>query len=410
MSRGNLWGPLSFGGPGELGRRRQQQQHTQGTTASTPQPQKHSGAHGGTPTPSLLARALPRKLRPCLTLAGEAGNCDARRGLKWLSVLRHHSPGGQDLESPEPGAGRGASLHVGQALLRPACGGAGPALRQAACAFVAQVGPTTGEPGLSHQPCAAPARHGATDSGLPSPAGHPCPLKPRAGPAAPTGAPLRPRGHGQLPAPRPAPPATARCPHPPCTGRRRRGPAAEAGGRLGSARLGSAPPRRAAAGGSRSRSRRGAWPAAAAAAPRGCPAASLRRAEAGRRRGALHQPGYIAAPGLRGGVGNAEPAALPAPHVREEGREEAAPTGRAAGRDQPGTGPRRSPARPPRHARRSAPPPPPPGRRLPAGRRQLRDGRHVLPLPPASPGTRRGRGAEQPAAPRAGPTSPSPRF
>lgn len=39
----------------------------------------------------------------------------------------------------------------------------------------------------------------------------------------------------------------------------------------------------------------------------------------GGRRGGLHQPRLYSGPGLRGGVGNAEPVGLPAPHVREGG-------------------------------------------------------------------------------------------
>lgn len=75
---------------------------------------------------------------------------------------------------------------------------------------------------------------------------------------------------------------------------------------------------------SRPGSRRGASPAAAAAAPplRRGRRASLPQAVAGGGTGCI-SPGYIAAPGRRGGVGNAEPAGLPAPDVRggRRGRE-----------------------------------------------------------------------------------------
>lgn len=79
---------------------------------------------------------------------------------------------------------------------------------------------------------------------------------------------------------------------------------------------------------SRPGSRRGASPAAAAAsvaasAPRRGRRASLPQAVAGGGTGCI-SPGYIAGPeSRRGGVGNAEPAELPAPHVRggRRGRE-----------------------------------------------------------------------------------------
>lgn len=56
------------------------------------------------------------------------------------------------------------------------------------------------------------------------------------------------------------------------------------------------------------------WPATA---PRR-PGTRLPQAVAGSEVGCI-SPDYIAAPGLRGGVGNAEPARLPAPHVRKGG-------------------------------------------------------------------------------------------
>lgn len=125
----------------------------------------------------------------------------------------------------------------------------------------------------------APRLHPPTPAPLPSPSTH------RADAAGGGGAPgPRPR----LQAPCPLRAAAARCPGP-----------------------------------SRPGSRRGASPAAAAAAapaaasaPRRGRRASLPQAVAGGGTGCI-SPGYIAGPeSRRGGVGNAEPTQLPAPHVR----------------------------------------------------------------------------------------------
>lgn len=118
--------------------------------------------------------------------------------------------------------------------------------------------------------------------------------------------------------PRPAPHAPR---HPPCRSRARRRRARDSGPAAGAVPA----PRRC---------RPVPRPVPAREPPRRQPRrlcsgrrASLPQAVAGGGTGCI-SPGYIAAPGRRGGVGNAEPAGLPAPHVRGDGEEGKEGTGR----------------------------------------------------------------------------------
>lgn len=179
------------------------------------------------------------------------------------------------------------------------------------------------------QPCPHPARGPPPGSAAPRPPpARPASLRPRrarthrargAGRRGARGA--RPQGPGA--GCRLSPAAARRCPDP------RAPPAAGVGPGAGRRRGASArrppPPR--------------------CAPPAGC----------GGRRGGLHQPRLYSGPGLRGGVGNAEPAGLPAPHVREGGRGSGA-AGRGAAR-RGGTSRRHRHPRHPRPRRAAAPQP-----------------------------------------------------
>lgn len=211
---------------------------------------------------------------------------------------------------------------------------------------------------------------------------------PTHGPTGPPAAPLRPAAGGRVdPRSAPGPAAAVPPPRPRAAPGLRRPPPPPRTARRPSVR-----PRRARTHRARGAGRRGArgarpqWPGAGCrlslAAARRCPdprappaadacpgagrrrGASARRpppprcappAGCGGRRGGLHQPRLYSGPGLRGGVGNAEPAGLPAPHVREGGRGSGA-AGRGAAR-RGGTSRRPRHPRHPRPRRTAAPRP-----------------------------------------------------